>query len=260
MIKAIDHLVVVVPDLDGAIRNYTGLGFTVTPGGKHPIGSHNALIPFADGSYIELIAFTARASPHPWNLLLRKGGGLIDFCVQTNDLSDTLASFGRAGVEMSEPFPLSRERPDGYTLRWTLSIPQPPWPGIVPFLIQDETPRKERVPQNTSHPNGAIGIGNLTLAVTDRVELRRVYEAILQQTGQPFTSRELDAIGFTFRIGKQSCTLASPKGSGGSMAKWLNHRGPSPYSAAINAPASPAQFLDVEKSMNARLSLGQVVS
>jgi hypothetical protein len=260
MIKAIDHLVVVLPDLDGAIRNYTGLGFTVTPGGKHPIGSHNALIAFADSSYIELIAFTVRDSPHPWNLLLRKGGGLIDFCVQTDDLSDTVASFREAGVEMSEPFPLSRERPDGYTLRWTLSTPQPPWNGIVPFLIQDETPRKERVPQNTSHPNGASGIGALILAVTDRMELRRVYEAVLEQAGEPFISRELDAIGFGFSIGRQSCVLASPRGSGSSIAKWLNHRGPSPYSAAINAPVGAAQLLDLEKTMNAHLSLGRVVS
>jgi hypothetical protein len=260
MIKGIDHLVVVVPDLNGAIMSYTDLGFTVTPGGKHPIGSHNALIAFADGSYIELIAFTARDSPHPWNLLLQKGGGLIDFCAQSDDLSDTVASFRKAGVKMSEPFPLSRERPDGYTLRWTLSIPQPPWNGIVPFLIEDETPREERVPQNTSHPNGASGIANLILAVTDRVELRRVYEAILQQTGEPLISREFDALGFTFSIGRQNCVLASPKGSDGSIAKWLNHRGPSPYGAAINAPVSPTRILDLEKTMNARLLLGQGVS
>jgi len=126
MTKAIDHLVVVVPDLNTAIKNYTELGFTVTPGGKHPIGSHNALIAFADGSYIELIAFTAQDSPHPWNLLLRKNAGLIDFCMQADDFSDTVESFRKAGVEMSEPFPLSREHPDGYTLRWTLSTPQPP--------------------------------------------------------------------------------------------------------------------------------------
>ena len=57
MIKGIDHIVVVVPDLEDAITKYGELGFTVVRGGKHNIGTHNALIAFADGSYVELIAF-----------------------------------------------------------------------------------------------------------------------------------------------------------------------------------------------------------
>jgi len=103
-------------------------------------------------------------------------------------------------------------------------------------------------------------MGNLILAVTDRVELYRVYEAIFQQTSEPFVSCELDALGFTFRMSRQSCTLASPKESDGSMAKRLNRRGSSPYGAAINASASPACLLDPEKSVNAHLSLSPVVS
>ena len=50
MLKGIDHLVIVVPELEAAIAGYRGLGFTVTPGGRHPIGTHNALIGLSDGS------------------------------------------------------------------------------------------------------------------------------------------------------------------------------------------------------------------
>jgi hypothetical protein len=66
MFKAVDHFVVVVADLETAIRNYTTAGFTVVRGGRHNIGTHNALIAFADGSYLELIAFLNPAGGHPW--------------------------------------------------------------------------------------------------------------------------------------------------------------------------------------------------
>ena len=57
MLKGIDHFVVVVPELEAAIKSYDELGFTVVRGGKHNIGTHNALIAFGVGSYVELIAF-----------------------------------------------------------------------------------------------------------------------------------------------------------------------------------------------------------
>src|ERR1700674_5736533 len=87
MLTGIDHLVVVTADLESAIAGCEHLGFTVVRGGRHAAGSHNALVAFADGSYIELIAFQDPASPHPWNVALAKGGGLIDFCAQTDDLA-----------------------------------------------------------------------------------------------------------------------------------------------------------------------------
>ena len=57
MITGIDHLVIAVKDLEAATRAYGELGFTVVPGGRHPVGTYNTLIAFADGSYLELIGF-----------------------------------------------------------------------------------------------------------------------------------------------------------------------------------------------------------
>ena len=48
MFRAVDHIVVVVPELEAAIRSYAELGFTVVRGGRHNIGTHNALVAFAD--------------------------------------------------------------------------------------------------------------------------------------------------------------------------------------------------------------------
>jgi catechol 2,3-dioxygenase-like lactoylglutathione lyase family enzyme len=55
VLTRLDHLVILVRDLDRAVRGYEGLGFAVTPGGEHADGlTRNALIPFRDGSHLEL--------------------------------------------------------------------------------------------------------------------------------------------------------------------------------------------------------------
>jgi len=147
MLKGIDHLVIVVKDLDQAAKDYQQLGFTVVPGGRHPVGSHNMLIAFADGSYLEIIAFYREARDHRWWGPLEKGERLVDYCMQTDDLQGDTKKLRDAGVEINDPVPWSRKRPDGYELKWVLSLATGSHRGVAPFLIQDVTPRVERIPQ-----------------------------------------------------------------------------------------------------------------
>ena len=104
MIKGIDHLIIVVKDLDQAAKDYEQLGFTVVPGGKHPVGSHNALISFRDGSYIEIIAFYREALDHRWWEPLAKGERFVDFCLQTDDLRGDTRKLRDAGVAIKDPY------------------------------------------------------------------------------------------------------------------------------------------------------------
>ena len=106
MIQGIDHLVIVVKDLDEAARDYRQLGFTVVPGGQHPVGSHNVLISFADGSYLEIIAFYRDAIDHRWWDPLHKGERLVDFCFKTDDLRGDTKKHHDAGVAINNPVPL----------------------------------------------------------------------------------------------------------------------------------------------------------
>src|SRR4026209_1322942 len=158
MIQGIDHLVIVVKDLAQAAMDYEQLGFTVVAGGQHPVGSHNALIPFRDGSYIEIIAFYREALDHRWWEPPATGGGFVDFCLQTDDLRGDTGKLRDAGVAINDPVPWSRTRPDGYELKWLLSLVTGSERGVAPFLIEDLTPRNERVPQNFEHPNQVTGI------------------------------------------------------------------------------------------------------
>ena len=277
MLKGIDHLVVVVPDLGAAARGYAALGFTVVPGGRHPVGTHNQLIAFADGSYIELIGFYQESPEHKWWEPLQRGGGLVDLCARTDDLSADTTAFRQAGVAIDDPAPLSRKRPDGYQLRWVLSIPRPPHRGVAPFLIQDETPREERVPRQTTHANGVTGLGTVTIAVEDVAPPRRWYAGALgrpgrevDQTGAELARTliqrvqespnihvlELDAAGVRFEIGPHAVELVAPKGAGAaSLNGWLRRRGPSPYAATLRTTGRDLGPLDEGQTHGAKLAL-----
>src|SRR5947207_2357153 len=121
MILGIDHVVILVNDLASAISDYAELGFTVIPGGEHADGfTHNALIPFADGTYLELIAFK-RPAPEthffyrPWS-----GEGLIAYALLPDDVGRTIAEAREHGLDLAGPIPGGRVRPDGQRLEWQL--------------------------------------------------------------------------------------------------------------------------------------------
>ncbi len=253
MLKGIDHIVIAVPDLDVARKSYEALGFSVVPGGRHPVGTHNALIAFADGAYIELIAFYEKNPAHKWWTPLQKGGGLVDFCMQTDDLLGDTAAFRKAGVAIDDPSPLSRLRPDGYQLKWVLSIPRGDHRGIAPFLIQDETPRDERIPRETRHANGVTGIGSVAVAVDGVAPVAAWYAEVLRRPGQPVQRPELDGAGMRFTIGPHALDFVAPRGRVGPLTDWLAARGASPYAATLRPPKPGV--LDPTKTLGARLTM-----
>lgn len=255
MLEAIDHIVIVVADLERAIHDYGALGFTVVRGGRHNIGTHNALIAFADGSYMELIAFLAPVESHPWYQALAHGGGLVDFCVRSDSLADDVEALTGAGVSIGEPFAMSRERPDGYRLAWTLSIPNPPFNGCVPFIISDDTPRDERVPRERTHRNGASGIARLTIAVRDASRASRWYEAVLARKVEPVERSDLDAAGVRFMAGPHEIELVAPRSPQSPVAALLNGREGAPYEAVLTGNAPAPGLLDPALAHGARLRI-----
>jgi catechol 2,3-dioxygenase-like lactoylglutathione lyase family enzyme len=252
MFTGIDHVVIVVDELEAAIASYSRAGFTVVRGGKHPIGTHNALIAFADGSYFELIAFLKPNTGHPWQTALDKGGGIIDFCMRTDDLAADVESMRRAGAKIGDPSPLTRDRPDGYHLSWMLAIPEPPFNGQVPFLIKDDTPRDERVPRERSHRNGATGIRTLAIAVNDPGLTSRYYARALGRPGAPVNRADLEGAGVVFTIGPNELQLLASKTENGRLAQWIRARGQSPFEVVL-AHAGTATALDPALLHGARI-------
>ena len=254
MLKGIDHLVIVVKDLDQAAKDFTELGFTVVPGGKHPVGSHNVLISFADGSYLEIIAFYREAADHRWWNPLSKGERLVDFCMQTDDLPGDTKKLRDAGVLINDPVPWSRARPDGYELRWLLSLAQGSHRGIAPFLIQDVTPRRERIPQRFEHENGATGIASLIIAVREIAEVQRWYSAVLGKEGAPIERGDLYADGVRFTGGPHALEFLRPLESKSPLTDWIGRFGPAPYSATLRSAEQRRQSIDQLLSHGANLA------
>jgi len=195
---AFDHAVVLVPDLEAAVRECTGLGFVVVPGGVHEGGAtHNALIPLADGTYLELLAPTPGrtievagpgAAAHPpatfGERLRRVAGrwGFVDFALLCADLDRTLAAVRRRGLQYAGPVAGGRRRPDGVQVAWRAAFPAD---RVLPFLIEDRTPRALRVPPSTPHPNGASGVEEVEVAARDLDAAGRAWRTLLGLPAAP---------------------------------------------------------------------------
>lgn len=230
MIRGIDHIVIAGPDLDALTETYKSLGFSVVGGGKHPIGSYNSLIGLADGAYIELLSFYEESPNHYWwDAVHTRGGGLIDFCVQTDDIRGDYAVFQAQGVAMSPLVGLSRVRVDGYQLAWLNNEIYGEYQGLIPFVIEDETPREERVPKENQHANQVTGIEKITLVARDLELARRIMDAALRQRGKPVRDGELKASGIVYEIGPHRLEYLMPDDASSPLATHLAANRPLPY-------------------------------
>ncbi len=172
MLTRLDHLVILVQDLNAAARDYERLGFRVTPGGEHADGlTRNALVPFRDGAYLELVAFIRPEDGGDnvwgWRQFLPYEG-LVDYCAASDGLGKDVERLTQLGLDVDGPHDGGRKLPDGQEIRWrSASIGQDA--RTMPFLIEDLTPRETRVPTEPFplHPNGATGILSLELSTPD---------------------------------------------------------------------------------------------
>jgi hypothetical protein len=221
----IDHAVVVTDDLDEAIAEWRARGFTVEPGGTHPRGSVNALIPFADGAYIEIIAFPVPQKDFFWwRVLQEDGAGPIDLALLPEDLDAVLAQADAAGLGYEAPQDGGRKRPDGETLVWRTARPSE---TDLPFFCFDTTPRPLRVPAAPRHANGATGFGAISLAVRDIAASVRRWEALTGRAAVVTGALPgLDAVTATLDLGTTRLVLLAPEQPGrGAIAQHLERRG-----------------------------------
>lgn len=230
MITGIDHIVIAAHSLARAIETWRGLGFNVVEGGKHPYGSYNALIGFADGSYIELLGFYEESPAHPWwDLLHQRGGGFIDFCLATDDIRADHAAIRAQGVDCGDLVEGGRKRPDGYEVRWINCKVEGDWQGLIPFIIEDVTPRVERLPRETAHENGVTGIERLSFATRDVARYAGVMSAVTGVAGEPERDDALGAAGIRLTVGAHSLEYLSPEVYAGPLAAHLAANKPAPY-------------------------------
>jgi len=242
----LDHLVILVRDLDRAVRDYERLGFAVTPGGEHADGlTRNALIPFEDGSYLELVAFVdpedIRDNVWGWRRFL-SSGGLIDYCATSDDLREEVRGLEERDLDVDGPTDGGRRLPDGREIRWRIARIRQEG-RLLPFLIEDLTPRELRVPGGPSaeHPNGAVGIALLEVATPDAEGDARAFASL---TGAP-----------SLRLGPCALSLLTPEQEDEARGR-LDASGPGPLAVglATDVPGR-AEELDRRLSHGVRIRL-----
>ncbi len=257
MPRAIDHVVVAVHDLTQAIHDYERLGFTVTIGGDHAHrGSHNALITFEDGSYIELIAFKHEppVKDNTWWDLLQIGEGLVDFALVSDDLRAELEHLKSHDFEITKPMEGGRLRTDGIRIAWRVARLNTGGSERLPFLIDDITAHDLRVPRGEGavHANGVTGIAGVTVAVSSQAAADALYRGLL---GDP----ESTGPSIRFHVGDQFVDLIDGDSGVPKVDTFVSSRGSGPFQVTLRGP-EPVPGFPANLAHSARFTVERATS
>ena len=147
----------------------------------------------------------------------------------TDDIGADHAAFRARGVECSELIEGGRARPDGYQVKWINNKVEGGWQGLIPFIIEDVTPREERLPRETAHANGVTGINSISLATGDVARVAGVMSAVTPVAGESTRDEGLNASGVRLKIGAHTLDYLAPDSDEGPLAAHLSGNRPAPY-------------------------------
>ena len=271
----LDHVVIAVGSLEQAVEDYRSLGFTVHMGGRHPgRTSHNALVVFEDGAYLELIAWRQPGPAERWfNVHAQHGDGLMDYALIPDDVAQAIAEAKARGLALDGPIEGGRRRPDGQELKWRTGRQAT---FDLPFLCGDITPREWRVPggEVRKHANGALGLAAVAVAVLDlELSLARYCALLGIEPGDGGAVNRaapvmLPAPGVrvaSITLGDTALVLMNPSGAGGAeppaFAAGLGARlatfGEGPCGLAVRSPHIHGRpLLDMAKTHQVPMEMG----
>lgn len=249
----LDHIILVVSDLDVASQQFNQLGFSVFPGGTHTNNlTHNVLVPFSDGTYLELLA---TINPSPFHILrllkrlrllglytsnqnaldrrliedLASGVGMNDYALLSFDLDHEVSCLYERGIKFTDPIPGELTLPNNKEIKWRTSVPKT---NDLPFLIDDVTTRELRVPsiEDDKHPNGITGIAGISILVSNLVDSMSRYRSLLGK--EPKTQPVFPQPGTQtteYALEKRFISLSSPLPGNSTLKKVLQSRKGRPF-------------------------------
>jgi Glyoxalase-like domain len=183
-IAGIDHVIVGVRDLEGARIEWSRLGFTLSPRGRHiGQGTANYCIMFAS-DYVELLGIVDPSDfVQRLDTFLAEREGLMSVAFAPAAPPDEVrAGLLRRGLHPSEPRALGRrlELSEGVvTPRFSLiALPREETPGLDSFVCGHLTPELMRRQEWLDHPNGADGVTGIHVLVEDTGVLIEAYDRL----------------------------------------------------------------------------------
>ena len=221
MVLELDHVSICGSNLDALRQAFTDMGMTPDLGGPHGNGvTQMALIGFSDQTYVELIApITSGFTGSDWARFMAEDAGPCAWAVGTNVLLEYSDRLKKAGIAVGEAKRGSRKRPDGTNIEWTTAQIGPGTVGsLLPFMIEDETPRVWRVQVSESVRTAPVfGVENVVIGVhnlDDSIALfRKAYG-----WSEPLRESQKDFGKLAYFPG-EPVILADPSGGG-----WLSDR------------------------------------
>jgi len=168
----LDHVSVCGSNLDALRQAFTDAGLTPDFGGPHGNGvTQMAFIGFEDESYLELIAPVKAGVTEgsEWGKFIAADAGPCAWAVGTNVLLQEVDRLKKAGIAVTAPQSGSRKRPDGMSAVWNTAAVGTGVPGsMLPFIIEDQTPRAWRVqPSDSAKGAPVFGVENVVLGVNN---------------------------------------------------------------------------------------------
>ncbi len=176
----LDHVVLDVhTGMDEAAALYRGLGFTLTPRGRHTLGSINHLAMFAT-DYLELLGWPTGESSRPE--LRDFPLGLNGLVFKTEDADATYAHLQSVGLAATPPRAFSRPvELDGQTrdakFRTVHLAPGEARVGRI-YFCEHATPELVWRPEWQHHANGATAIHSLAIAARDPAAVAALFRAM----------------------------------------------------------------------------------
>ena len=168
-ITGIDHAIVGVRKLEAARRQWSKLGFTITPRGRHRgWGTANYCIMF-ETDYVELLGIVdPEKFTNKLDRFLKLREGLMGLAFSAEEAEAVSAALETAAIGYKGPADLSRllELPEGEVEpAFKLVYLNGATPGVSSFVCQHLTRDLVWRPEWTDHPNGVTGIDSMTVVV-----------------------------------------------------------------------------------------------
>jgi catechol 2,3-dioxygenase-like lactoylglutathione lyase family enzyme len=229
----LDHITIVVHDLEAARLVYSALGFSTGKPGRNPSGTANSGGHFRDGGYLELVNpydASLPAGSH-FGELLKKGEGPAAASLEIASAEQAVHDLKAAGLETKGPMPGTLTRPGStappVTLWWTVTFVQPldSRPISMVQYSPDTLVNLEKLAHTSVHPNAASSLSAILIAVKDPEKSAAAYGNIGTLSTREIELKELGAIAKEIVLARGSIFLLRPTDPSGPTARRLKNQG-----------------------------------
>jgi catechol 2,3-dioxygenase-like lactoylglutathione lyase family enzyme len=217
--RGLDHVGIVVRDLQQAVQSYAALGFSTTSEGAPHGGLRNVGIMFGS-NYLELIsvdkekvANSSFVAPYIDFLTKREGAGFV--ALDVSSAQDTYTFLRAKGLDVTEPQAskaIDEQTKQPQTNLWkSIDFNKPVVPPDALGFVEYTTTRGTNVPP---HSNTAVRLVSVWMAVTNLDSAIKAYASVGLPPGRQAHHDRLGGAGREIPAGQGSIMLLEPNSAG----------------------------------------------